>query len=252
MLLKEYIVSLRDFFIEKRNQFFGNKKYNKFIVITRSRTGSNLLMSFLNSHPQIIAKGELFRRLEGKTCKKVWDKTFSKKPKHIKYVGFKIFYYHPLDSEDKEVWEYIKKDKNIKLIHLTRSNILKTIISRQIADKTNVWGNKNRENIQLVDKQVEINTEQCFNEFELTQESENKTRNEFKRDFFLEINYEDLINDSQNKMNEIFNYLNLEETKVKSSYKKQNKEDLKDLVINYNELKIAIEQSKWSYLLDLE
>jgi len=251
-MFKKYIVDLRDFFVDKRNQLFGDKKYDKFIVITRSRTGSNLLMSFLNSHPDIIAKGELFRRLKGRTCKQVWEETYTKKPKHIKYVGFKIFYYHPLDSEDKEVWDYIKKDKNIKLIHLTRNNMLKTVISRQIADKTNVWGNKNRNNIQLSDKQVEININACLNEFKLTQESENKTRNKFKRDIFLEITYEDLVKDCQNRMNEIFKFLELEETTVKSSYKKQNKENIEDLVINYNDLRLAIEKSKWSYILDLE
>ena len=130
--------------------------------------------------------------------------------------------------------------------------MLKTVISRQIADKTNVWGNKNRNNIQLSDKQVEININACLNEFKLTQESENKTRNKFKRDIFLEITYEDLVKDCQNRMNEIFKFLELEETTVKSSYKKQNKENIEDLVINYNDLRLAIEKSKWSYILDLE
>lgn len=252
MILKKYIVDLRDCFVDKRNQLFGDKKYDKFIVITRSRTGSNLLMSFLNSHPDIIAKGELFRRLEGQSCKKVWEIIYTKKPKHIKYVGFKIFYYHPLDSEDREVWNYIKKDKSIKLIHLTRQNMLETVVSRQIADKTNVWTNKNKNNIQLVDKQVEINIDHCLNEFKLTQESENRTRNEFKRDFFLEITYEELVKDKQDKMNQVFNFLNLKEIEVNTSYKKQNKENIEDLVINYNDLRLALEKSKWSYLLDLE
>lgn len=251
-MLKRYVRNGRDFFIRTKNSIFGNKKYNKFIVITRSRTGSNLLISFLNSHPNIMAKGELFRRLEGLTSKKLWDKIFINKPKKMKYIGFKIFYYHPLDCNDKAVWDFIKKDQNIRLIHLTRQNMLKTIVSREIADKTNTWSNKSRNNIQIKDKQVEIDIDYCLNELEITHQFENKTRNEFNREFFMEITYEDLIRDNQKIMNEVFDFLDIEETKVKSSYKKQNKEKLEDLIINYKELYNALKRTKWSYLLELD
>lgn len=72
---------------------FWNYNYKKFIIITRSRTGSNLLISLLNNHPEIEAHGEIFRRLNGKTPKEIMANYFSQKPNRIKYVGFKIFYY---------------------------------------------------------------------------------------------------------------------------------------------------------------
>jgi len=221
MILKKYIVNIRDSFVRKQNIYFGGKDYTKFIVITRSRTGSNLLMSLLDSHPNIIAKGELFRSLDDKSCKEVWDNTFTNMPKNVKYFGFKIFYYHPLDSEDKEIWNYIKMDKNIRLIHLTRQNMLKTIVSREIAGKTSTWTNKRGNNIRINDKRVEMDLDYCLNEFEITQEYENKTRNEFDRDFFMELTYEDLIRDNQKMMNKVFNFLEIKESVVKSSYKKQ-------------------------------
>ena len=251
-MVKKYIIKCRDVLVRIKNSVFGNKKYNTFVVITRSRTGSNLLMSLLNSHPNIVAKGELFRSLDGKSCKETWVNTFVNMPKQIKYFGFKIFYYHPLDSNDKEIWDYIKEDKSIRLIHLTRDNMLKTVVSREIADRTNTWTNKWGKNIQLSDKQVEIDIDYCLNEFEITKESENSTKNEYNREFFIELTYEDLIKDNQKMMNEVFNFLELKETKVKSGYKKQNKEKLEELIVNYKDLYEAIKRTKWSYLLDLD
>jgi len=114
-MVKKYIKKGIASFVRTKNSLFGNKKYNKFIVITRSRTGSNLFMSLLGSHPNIIARGELFRSLDGKSCKETWGNTFTNMPKHVKYFGFKIFYYHPLDSDDREIWELLKNDSKIKV-----------------------------------------------------------------------------------------------------------------------------------------
>ena len=81
-------------------------QYNKFVIIARSRTGSNLLRSYLNSHPNIEAHDELFRELKRKSCQEIWKGLFIKKNKKIKYVGFKIFYYHPLEGSDNSIWNF--------------------------------------------------------------------------------------------------------------------------------------------------
>lgn len=250
-MLSKIAIRLRDSLLRLRNSFFGHDNYKKFIVITRSRTGSNLLISFLNSHPNVIAKGEVFRRIENKSSKDVWRNLFSKVHKNIKYVGCKIFYYHPLDSDDKEVWDLIKRDENIKIIHLTRKNMLRTVLSREIADKTQNWTNKSGKTIKLEDKRVELKIEDCFEEFKTTKSNENGVRNEYMRDAFLEVTYEDLVSDNQGTMNQIFDFLNIPETSAKSKLRKQNKEELKDLILNYDELAEAIADSEWSYLLSL-
>ena len=250
-MIKKRIKKIRDFFLKKRDSLFGKENYDKFIIITRSRTGSNLLMSLLDSHPNVIAKGELFESLKGRTCKDVWNEIYDKKPKHIQYFGFKIFYYHPIDSDDKEVWNYIKNDESIKLIHLTRKNMLRTVVSRQIAEKTNRWSNVDNKKIQITEKMVEIDINYCLNEFKLTKDYENKIRSEFKREFYMELTYEDLVKDKQEMMTRIFNFLGIENTVAKSRTIKQNSEKLEDLILNYSELKEALEESEWSYLLDL-
>ena len=66
------------------NRVFGDKKYQKYIVIASARTGSNLLRSYLNSHHEVISEGEIFGVLQGNSCATVWNKFFSYKSKKIK------------------------------------------------------------------------------------------------------------------------------------------------------------------------
>ncbi len=244
--------SLKDYIIKKKNSFFGNKNYTKFIVISRSRTGSNLLISLLNSHPDIVAKGEMFSNLNGENSKTIWNDIFDKMPNKIKRVGFKIFYYHPQDSDSKEVWDFIKNDDSINIIHLTRGNMLKTVVSRQIAVKTNKWSQYNNRVIPVEEKRIVLDIDYCLNEFESTKEFEKNIKKEYEREKFKELTYEDLIEDNQEVMNQIFNFLEVRNVKVLSSHKKQNKEKLEDLIINYKELVAVLKHSKWYYLIEMD
>jgi hypothetical protein len=89
----------------------GHTNYVKFIVLSRSRVGSNLLRSLLNDHPAVEAFGEVFRSRDSLD----WDhighlqsgkllplfqkdpvtflgnKLFRKYPAGTAAVGFKIF-----------------------------------------------------------------------------------------------------------------------------------------------------------------
>lgn len=257
MLEKEY-KNLKSFYRVQRknvlklnNSIFGDKKYKKFIVIASGRTGSNLLISYLNSHPNIEAKGELFRDLEGSTCKEVWDDFYNNKPKIIEMAGCKIFYYHPFHTKDKSVWEFILKDRDIKIIHLVRENKLRTYLSLEIANKTDSWSRKNKKNISLNKKQVEINFDEFLDRLNKIEQYEKEARSKFKNHSFLEISYEQLVNDKEDTMKRVFDLLDLEERELKSNYKKQNKEKVSDLILNYDEFIGKLKKSKFSYLRDL-
>lgn len=226
--------------------FFGHKKYNKFVIISRSRTGSTLLMTLLNNHKNIICEGELFQRLNGKSCKQIWNSSFSKQPKNIRQVGFKLFYYHPFD-DDKSVWDFILKDKNITIIHLIRKNKLKSLVSREIAELTNKWAeySYNKDAIKIEDKMISLNYYSCLKSFEKIEFYENKTRNQFSEHNFLEIDYENLVEQEEKVIRDIFKLLKVEYQKVTASNKKQNPEGLKKLIINYEDLKTQFKNTKW-------
>ncbi|MFN3917678.1 MAG: Stf0 family sulfotransferase [Flavobacteriales bacterium] len=221
--------------------YTGAKAYKKFIIITRSRTGSNFLISLLNDHPNIHALGEEYSKIGSKSTQRIWNQIFCKKPKNIHLVGFKLFYYHPLDSEDKSVWEIIQKDPEIRLIHLTRKNLLRTYVSREIAKKTDVWSS-NESGGKLISKEqkkIELNISHCMADIENTINWQNTFKNRFENHKILEINYEQLSNDTHKTMHEVFDFLETAQHPVTSELKKQNTESLSELISNYAEVSKA-------------
>ncbi len=233
------------------NTLFGHRQYKKFVVITRSRTGSYLLISLLKNHPNIVAEGEAFNFIAPKSCQTIWEKeVFTKKLSKVKYVGFKIFYYHPLDSDDKSVWDNLKSDKSIKIIHLRRENMLNTIVSRKIAGKTNIWKKQNSGEIPVEERKVTLDPEECVEKFERTKKWETQTRQDFKDHPFFELTYEELTAHKQDTMNAIFSFLQLDSIPVESSLKKQNKETLRDLVTNYDEIEQGLKETPYAEFLN--
>ena len=245
-----YILRIFRYYRKLFIKVFGYKSYNKFIIISRSRTGSTFLIQLLNSHPNIVAQGELFLHLNQKSTIEIWNKIFSYYPHKIKYVGFKLFYYHPVDSENKDIWKYILNDKSIKIIHLVRHNMLRTIISRKIANKTSQWHIQDtRDKIKTTEKKVTINIEECIEEFNKIRKWETETRNYFLNHEFFEISYEDLEFKKDLVLKDLLNFMNIRFYKTSSNVQKQNTEKLEELIINYTELKTDLEQTEWAYIL---
>ena len=228
---------------------FGNRDYQKFVIISRSRTGSTLLMALLRSHPNIHVEGELFKVLNGKSCKQIWDELYDKHPARIKQVGFKLFYYHPFD-DDQSVWDYLLEDKNISIIHLRRENMLRALVSQKIGEKTKQW----TQHINAkgsADKVIQLDPEECRTTFENISAYEERTRQQFARHkTYVECTYERLAADGYNLANELYAQFDLPAHKPTTVLKKQNPESMQDLVSNYEEVKEHFSTTKWAYLFD--
>lgn len=232
----------------------GHRNYKKFVIISDSRTGSTLLMQLLNSHPEILAFGEEFKYLKGSSCRQVWDKIYRKRPKKIQWVGFKLFYVHPSSGNDREVWELIQQDTEIVIIHLTRKNILRSYVSKQIGLKTRKWTeNVNHPHqIREEDKKVKLNAVKCLKNFESISTYIEDTEQRFKDHQIIPVVYEELDKDKQATMDRIFRELKVPDLKVSTCMKKQNPEKLEDLILNFPELKKEFAGTKWEYLFKLE
>ena len=115
--------------LKLKNLAFGDKNYTPFILLSTARTGSNLLRSYLNNHPDIHVDWEIFKKLNNRNPQKIIDNCWSQQPKHFKAVGFKLFYGHPFDESDKSSWDSILGKPNLHIIHLKRQNAIRSFIS---------------------------------------------------------------------------------------------------------------------------
>jgi len=215
----------------------GGSKYVKFIILARSRTGSTFLEKLLNDHPNIQCEGELLNNLSGRSPKNIINSFFSNKQTSTLAAGYKIFYYHPNDSDSEEVWNLHLKLKNLKVIHLKRSNILRTVLSKQIASKTKQWSiNNNSEKIPIEQKQIKLSIDESIEEFEKTRNWENDFDLKFKNHSLIEITYENLTSNTQKELEKVANFLKVKPFKTfKTSIKRQNTEPLEQIITNYQE-----------------
>jgi hypothetical protein len=130
-----------------------------FIVLGEGRTGSNLLVQALNSHPAVRCLGEVFnwtharidyglpdydlRSLDdldrrtrdpvGLLRERVWGDI----PDGARALGFKLHYGHAYAYPRLE--ETLVGDTALRVVHLRRENLLRLLISMKRAEITGVW-----------------------------------------------------------------------------------------------------------------
>ena len=221
--------------------------YRKFVVLTRSRTGSNLVIDMLKSHPSVHAKGEILGRLAGRSCEEVLAGVFHDYPPEVRAVGFKLFYYHPLDDRSGDVWKRLRALDDLHVVHLKRRNILRTLLSRKIAGRTGEWHQRDAagRRSDVDGKRVTFTAEELTAGFEQTRGWETKYAAMFEDRPVLELWYEELIEDPAREFARMTGFLGVEPLSPSTRLERQNPEPLRTLIRNYDELKESFRGSHW-------
>jgi len=223
-----------------------HEDYTRFIVLSRSRTGSNLLTSLLNSHRNIDAEGEALRRLHGRSAPAVIDARFGAQPFFIHAKGFKVFYYHPLDGSSDQVWRDLTGRPDLAVIHLRRRNILRTIISRQIADRSDEWLRRSPERLPVpASKAITISPAELTRAFEQTRTWEQEGELRFVDHRTLSIWYEDLVSDLDQTFATITAFLGVRNVRPRTRLRRQNPEPLHALLVDHEELHRHFQRTEW-------
>ncbi|MEM7590815.1 MAG: sulfotransferase domain-containing protein [Cyanobacteria bacterium P01_A01_bin.83] len=231
----------------------SGSSYSKFIIVSHARSGSNLLLNSLNSHPNIIAEHEIFaahNRNIGEDFQPTLNSLFRERPVSAEAVGCKIFYYHLNDDE----WRQMSQIPDLKVIHLKRKNRLSMIVSMKVAFKTSQWGiTKESERIDVSKKQIYLDYDYLRNTFNEIESWEKNTQELFGDSQTKNILYEDLVYRYNESIEALFDFLSVPKIpaeKIKTKHKKQNPEPLNQLIQNYDELKAKFLGTPWEYYFD--
>lgn len=228
---------------------FGYTNYQRLVVVGNARTGSNFLLEALNSSKAIKMYHEIFaghNRKIGENFQPILSTLYQKQLQSIKLVGFKLFYYHLTEQE----WNNFLSYDNFLIIHLIRKNKLRTIISLDIAFKTNQWSTV-KKNEKSSSKKIYLEPNKLIKRIEKIEDYEKLTRKRFQTKSFLEISYEDLITNPESVFSQISNYLSIYDIDYKKNkLKKQNTEAIQDLVINYEEIVDLLVNTRFSHYLN--
>jgi LPS sulfotransferase NodH len=242
----------------------SHTNYQKFILLGRSRTGSNYLRGLLNSHSQVIVFGELLKNdqniewgmdgypSQGRALQimrtqpvQFMEKfVFGKHPPHIQAVGFKLFYYHAQQNLLQPVWEYLHRTIEIRVLHIKRRNILRTHLSRQRAELTDRWANVNGS--MEKEEPITLSYEKCLQDFVQTRKWEEEFDAYFADHPKRDVVYEDLIADPNRELAEIQDFLGLRFEPLQPGTYKQSVRPLSQAIANFSELKEQFANTPWA------
>jgi len=246
----------------------GQTDYTKFIILGRSRTGSNFLRGLINNDSQVISVGEIFRNEDridwdsplfetNSSILRLYQKDpihfltkylFRKYPVTIKAVGFKLFYYHAQNPPFQDLWRHLVDDKDIHILHIKRKNLLRTHISRIKASENDSWVNISGEN----EKQIAVKVDPiaCYKDFEQTRQWEIDADKKFQNHPKLDIFYEDLSKDFESILKSVQEFLGLSSFSAQPRTFKQSTYSLKESITNYEELKKYFKNSTFEIFFD--
>lgn len=225
----------------------------KFILFFQNRSGSNLLRSLFNSHPDILCDREIFAPQQVGKIHFPYA-YLNGRCAHCKQqaYGFKVSIKHLARVQNIESKKFLANLSylNWKIIYLQRQNQLRQAISMQIARIRKRWEDKvvnplSGEKFQL-DCQI---LNQDLNRIERDLISESRSLEGIPHKTIL---YErDLLDSEQHQatMDEAFDYLGISRTPVKSDVFRTTSDKMSDFISNYEEVVSFISQSKYAKYL---
>lgn len=227
------------------------------VVLSSPRTGSTLLVSWLRSHPSIHAKGEL---LHGQALvRRPWirqrPRWFVKRcftqpqGETVRAAGFKLFYRHcrseidlvlqalPLRCQERllELWPWLVKHREIRIIHLTRRNLLRQYASVLVARSTQRWLAHREDPVRKTRVRVDPVALLSWAAAELVLRQYH--RRLFATHQTLELEYEGLVASPQQSFDQVLIHLDLPPGhRPHSALVKQNDRPLPAIITNYDSL----------------
>jgi LPS sulfotransferase NodH len=247
---------------------WADKPATRFIILCAARTGSTMLRHMLNSHPDVRCHGEVMtgRGLEafagldrpgdssvtgplmerrrsdphGFLEERVFD------PGPARAVVFKIKYEELLLQEYAWLLEWLKRHREIRVIHLRRENRLKRLISEVTA--TRIYGlyNVTTEAERPAAARVSLSAAECLEDFARTEEREALFQRHFEDHDTLETTYEAIVDDRGDVRGQLARFLVVAPMALTSPTLKLNSDDVRDMLEDYEGLATALRGTRYA------
>jgi len=231
------------------------KPHLKVVIFGQGRTGSTLLESLLTSNNLLKPRGEI---LSNVMIEVLWPLKFVEGRYKLENSNF-IFHlkFYQLTYKRKKQLNPTKVIHRLyqngwKIIYLRRENKVMHAISNIVAQNRGAYHKHDSSQEQLRFNVDLPKLEQYVKNRTLNAEIEPEM---VKGLDFVEVIYErDLENASnhQQTADRVFEFLGLPSSPVKTSHKKVNSKNLRDIFLNYDEFLACAEKNGWTYYLPKE
>lgn len=243
-----------------------------FVVVGAERTGSNLLVDMLATHPDIAAAGELFNtrmidegRLDARTVEPVdveamlrlrladpaaFLRAIAQQATRDgqRAFGFKLLYYHMLS--DNRVVDHLLSQPDLRVIHLVRRDRVARYVSQLRAERTDHWWSAATDDAaqRRAGGDVEVDPRMLLWDMQFVEQLEDRARATFAGCRGVEIAYEDLAADLDGATGKALALLDLPTIRLAPQSQKQGEGDARKRIVNWQELRGVFRGTRWGHL----
>jgi hypothetical protein len=240
-----------------------------FAIITRGRSGSNFLLSLLDSHPAIRTVGEIigeFMLRQPGIKKRIlslgaipYVQALYRRYGFESITGAKFLYYQLEEDyglrwgvpDSTAVLPYLLNKKDVRIIHLKRRNRLRMLASLEAASVAQQYVLNPGEQ-QAIQPTVTLSPRRCAEFFSTVDSHERKYDALFDEHETLEMFYEDLVEGTEEQCTNVLAFLGADPRRLRARTRKQSRRPLSEVIANYAELKQDFAGGEWEYLFEAE
>ncbi len=236
--------------------FFLRQEVTPFVILFIERDGSTYMTSMLASHPAIEMVYERFavmlQRGDGAAEQMAWAREYFTPPLigRRAAMGFKT---KLVDVLDLNGFATLTREKRCHIIRMQRRNMVKAVVSRinarRLYEATGKWN--------LYDKSDRV-PPAAIEPAELHQYLEEREQaeqalNDYVRGLqlpTLPIAYEELLVDRDAVLASVFSFLGVEPHPVTAKTMKHTRDDLREVVTNFDELRASVAGTPYQAMFD--
>lgn len=253
-------------------------QFTRFVIISHLRSGTHLLRTLLESHPEIVCQTEVFNSdnpnlpypLSTPVDTILTDWVFKDFPTQIKCAGFVLQAYHPgglkafpgirENPEWSEVWARLQQMPDLKVIHLRRKNGLRRHLSHTMARQTGTWHHWDPTKVNQVSHiekpilkadaddprpQVRLQPERLRLDFDEVDQLHQRVNTLFGNGQYFSLTYEDLAAEPDRCGAELLGFLGVSPRELKAAVKKLENRSLNSSIENFESLKQEFAGTPW-------
>jgi LPS sulfotransferase NodH len=172
-------------------------------------------------------------------------------------VGIKVLYYHVGERYGQkwgvdglpEVMDFLKSQRDIRIIHLKRRNRLKSLTSMRVAAGTGKYlgtSDARDETAKGDSVTIHLAPDECEEEFRQIGRWEKRFDDAFQDHKILEVYYEDLVAERQAECDRILGFPGVSRRPLTTRMTKQRKSTLSEVIENYDDLKRHFAETEWA------
>jgi LPS sulfotransferase NodH len=241
------------------------------MITCAARTGSTMLVYLLRSHPDICSHGEIFSPgkigglsgtyLSKRHARPEFIDRLSAERDHdpIKFlykialdlqgkkaVCFKLKHDELILPEYKTLRDEIVNDRDFRIIHLRRENLLRRYLSHYIANHvTDVTMAIHGQVIPEVPR-VELDPHECQKDFETVRSRELEFVELFAQHPSFSISYEEMVAGDVRKIRALLDFMGVSPRELTTKTRRLGCDDLRQVIANFEELRTYFAGSPYS------